>query len=90
MDSIFIFIPIIIIGIIGFQIILRCINKATIKAAVEKDYQKKQQELKEAADRRARMRSVGGTSFKEKLNDNPNEKKWDKLKTNPKLAKKRM
>ncbi len=90
MDNIFVFIPIIIIGIIAFQVILRCVNKSTIKAAVEKDYQRKQQELRAAAERRAQSRSVGGTSFKDKLVNNPNEKKWDKLKTNPKMAKKRL
>jgi len=89
MDNVVVFVPIIVIAIIGLQVTLRVINKSTLKKAVEKDYERKQRELKEAAEKRAAMRSVGGTKFKESLHDNPNEKKWSKLKTNPKLAKKR-
>ncbi|MBP7652735.1 hypothetical protein KA977_04890 [Candidatus Dependentiae bacterium] len=90
MDNLALYVPIIVVGIIAFQVILRFINKSTIKKAVEKDYISKQQEIKEAAARRAANRTVGGTKFKDKLNDNPNEKKWDKMKTNPKMAKKRL
>ncbi|HPG31451.1 MAG TPA: hypothetical protein PKY81_13155 [bacterium] len=90
MDNLAVYIPIIIVAIIGFQVILRFINKSTLKKAVEKDYISKQQEIREAAARRAANKTVGGTKFKDKLNENPNEKKWDKMKTNPKMAKKRL
>jgi len=85
-----IFVPIGIVGVIAITVILRVINKATINRAVEKDWQNKQAQLKEAADRRAALKSVGGTKFKDSLNNNPNENKWNKMKTNPKMAKKRM
>ncbi len=82
-------VPIIIVGGIGIMILLRVISNATINRAVEKDWQKKQAQLKEAADKRAALKSVGGTKFKDSLNNNPNENKWNKMKTNPKMSKKK-
>ena len=90
MDNMIVIVPLLVIGVICLQLVLRFINKATINKTIEKDWQAKQQALKEAAERRKQLGNVGGTKFKDKLYDNPNDKKWDKLKQNPKMAKKRL
>ena len=88
MDNLVIYVPIAIIGIIVLQIVLRVYNKATINKVVESDWQKKQRLMRERVASR-KQRSKGGTKFKSKLINNPNEKKWDKLKASPLSAKKK-
>jgi uncharacterized membrane-anchored protein YhcB (DUF1043 family) len=77
-------IPIIVLGLIVFYLVVRLINKMTIKKKVESDWEKRRRKMQERV-RQRRNRSGSGTKFKKSLVNNPNERKWQKLKARAKL-----